>query len=126
MIHELIDGCRLFTSFAPSLDAKGGPGRLPHSPVSSSQYFQSSEDPRVGAGTPHSLENADRWQQDMTPEAGAPALDPPLDRSTIQFISLDGSRPEVVEEVVISDAADPVVEAVAGQYASRSTGNFAR
>ena len=62
----------------------------------------------------------------MTPEARAPALDQPLDRSTIQFISLGGTRPEVVEEVVISDAADPIVEAVAGRYASRGMFLFDR
>ena len=55
----------------------------------------------------------------MTPKAGRSALDPPLDHSTIQSISLSGSRPEVVEEVVISDTTDPFVEAVAGRYASR-------
>ena len=62
----------------------------------------------------------------MTPQAGSSALNPPLDYSTIQFISLGGSRPEVVEEVVISSTTDPVVEAVAGRYASRGMFLFNR
>ena len=102
------------------------PGRLPHSPISSSQYSQSSEDPRVGTGIPHLIENADWWRQDMTPKAGGSALDPSLNHSTIQFISLGGSRPEVVEEMVISTTTDPVVEAVAGRYASRGMFLFNR
>ena len=55
----------------------------------------------------------------MTPEAGVTTLEQTLDDSTCQLISLGGPRPEVVEEVAISNAADPIVEAVAGRYASR-------
>jgi hypothetical protein len=38
---------------------------------------------------------------------------------TIKFISLNESKPEVLEEVVIVDRDDPVVEEIAGRYASR-------
>ena len=43
------------------------PEHLPYSPVSSSQYSPSSEDPRVGPGIPPLIENTDWWRQDITP-----------------------------------------------------------
>ena len=93
---------------------------LAGSPVSSSHYSRLSHDANVTPGR-----DADPGEPEDPRSPRALVVQQDYREATlVQFILLTGVERSVVEEIIVIEGADPVVEQVAGRYASRGFGLF--
>jgi hypothetical protein len=95
---------------------------LAGSPVSSSHYSAPSQGANAIANPGH--DDDPRGPQDPRSPRALVVQQDYREATLIQFVLLTGVERSVVEEIVVIEGADPVVEQVAGRYASRGFGLF--